>query len=118
MLERGERLDWFDSRFVVFLLVVSVVSFVWLVVHELGTDEPVIDFRILRNRQLATGVVMAAVLGFALFGSVFVLPVFLQSLHGFTANQTGMVILPGAIASALTMAVVGRRLRSIPTAVR
>jgi DHA2 family multidrug resistance protein len=51
---------------------------------------------------------MAMLLGFALFGSVFVLPVFLQGLHGLTANQTGLVILPGAIASALTMAVLGR----------
>jgi MFS transporter, DHA2 family, multidrug resistance protein len=51
---------------------------------------------------------IAAVLGLALFGSIFVLPIFLQSLHGLTANQTGMVILPGAIASAVTMAFVGR----------
>jgi DHA2 family multidrug resistance protein len=74
----------------------------------------VIDFHILRDRQLATGVVMGGLLGFALFGSVFVLPVFLQSLHNFTANQTGMVILPGAIASAITMAILGKRLRSVP----
>ena len=114
MLERGERYDWFESPFVTGLGVTSVVAFIWLILHELRTDEPVIDFHILRNRQLATGVVMGALLGFALFGSVFVLPVFLQSLHNFTANQTGMVILPGAIASAITMAMVGRRLRSIP----
>jgi len=53
-------------------------------------------------------VAFASMLGFALYGSVFVLPVFLQSLHGWTANQTGMVILPGALASAFTMAIVGR----------
>jgi DHA2 family multidrug resistance protein len=114
MLERGERLDWFESPFIVTLAVVSLVAFVWLVVHELRTDEPVIDFRILRDRQLSTGVIMGALLGFALFGSVFVLPVFLQTLHSFTANQTGLVILPGAIASAITMAIMGRRLRSVP----
>jgi DHA2 family multidrug resistance protein len=114
MLERGERMDWFESPFIVTLGVVSLVSFTWLVWHELRTDEPIINFHILKDRQLATGVVMGALLGFGLFGSVFILPVFLQALHGFTANQTGMVILPGAIASALTMAVVGRRLRSIP----
>jgi DHA2 family multidrug resistance protein len=51
---------------------------------------------------------MGAFLGFALYGSVFVLPVFLQGLHGMTANQTGMIILPGALASAFTMAFVGR----------
>ncbi|MCX5760533.1 MAG: DHA2 family efflux MFS transporter permease subunit [Gemmatimonadetes bacterium] len=114
MLERGERYDWFDSKLVTALLVTSVVSFAWLLWHELHTDEPVIDFHLLKNRQLATGVLMGTVLGFALFGSIFVLPVFLQTLHGFTANQTGMVILPGAIASAMTMAVIGRRLRLLP----
>jgi DHA2 family multidrug resistance protein len=114
MLERGERYDWFDSDFVTTLAVVSVTSILWLVWHELHTDEPIIDFHLLKNRQLSTGVLMGAVLGFALFGSVFVLPIFLQSLHGLTANQTGLVILPGAIASAITMAIMGRRLRMLP----
>jgi DHA2 family multidrug resistance protein len=108
MLERGERYDWFESRFVTSLAVISVVSFVGLVWRELTAKEPVINFRVLKSRQLATGVAMAMLLGFALFGSIFVLPVFLQGLHGFTANQTGLVILPGAIASAMTMAVLGR----------
>src|SRR5215207_9022045 len=108
MLERGERFDWFESRFVTVLALTSVTSFVLLLWRELTIDEPVINFRVLRNRQLAAGVGMASFLGLALYGSVFVLPVFLQQLHGFTANQTGMVILPGAIASAVTMAFVGR----------
>ena len=108
MLERGERFDWFESRFVLTLAIVSAVSAVLLVVHELRVKEPIIDFRILKSRQLAPGVTFAAFLGLALYGSVFVLPVFLQSLHGYTASQTGMVILPGALASALTMAVLGR----------
>jgi MFS transporter, DHA2 family, multidrug resistance protein len=108
MLERGERYDWFESRFVTALAVTAAVSFVGLVWRELTAKEPVINFRVLKSRQLATGVAMAMMLGFALFGSVFVLPVFLQGLHGFTANQTGLVLLPGAIASAVTMAVLGR----------
>ncbi len=108
MLERGERLDWFESRFVLALAIVSVVALVLLVWRELTVDEPIIDLRILKSRQLAPGVTFAAFLGLALYGSVFVLPVFLQSLHGYTAMQTGMVILPGAIASAFTMAFVGR----------
>jgi DHA2 family multidrug resistance protein len=108
MLERGERYDWFDSRFVTALGVTAVTSFVLLIWRELTIDEPVINLRVLLNRQLAAGVAIGAFLGFALYGSVFVLPVFLQSLHGWTANQTGMVILPGAMASAVTMAVVGR----------
>jgi DHA2 family multidrug resistance protein len=108
MLERGERFDWFESRFVMGLAVTSVISVVLLVWRELTVDEPIIDLRILRSRQLAPGVTFAAFLGLALYGSVFVLPVFLQSLHGYTAWQTGQVILPGALASAFTMAIVGR----------
>ncbi|HET7187639.1 MAG TPA: DHA2 family efflux MFS transporter permease subunit [Gemmatimonadaceae bacterium] len=108
MLERGERYDWFESRFVTVLAITSLTSFVLLLWRELTIDEPVINFRVLLNRQLAAGVMIAAFLGFALYGSVFVLPVFLQGLHGWTANQTGLVILPGALASAFTMAFVGR----------
>ena len=108
MLERGERFDWFDSRFVTVLGMTALVSFIALVWRELTIDEPVIDLRVLLNRQLAAGVAIGAFLGFALYGSVFVLPVFLQGLHGMTANQTGMIILPGALASAFTMAFVGK----------
>jgi len=108
MLEKGERYDWFDSRLVTGLMVTSIVSFILLIWRELTIDEPIINFRVLKSRQLAAGVSIAAVLGLALFGSIFVLPIFLQNLHGLTANQTGMVILPGAIASAVTMAFVGK----------
>jgi DHA2 family multidrug resistance protein len=108
MLERGERYDWFDSRFVTTLAVTAFVSLALLVWRELTTDHPVIDFHVLKSRQLTAGTLIAAMLGFALFGSVFILPVFLQQLHGFTAWQTGKVILPGALASAFTMAIVGR----------
>jgi len=108
MLERGERLDWFESRFITTLAITSAVSFVLLVWRELTVDEPIIDFRVLKSRQLAAGVSIGAVLGLALYASIFVLPIFLQSLHGLTANQAGLVILPGAIASAITMAFVGK----------
>ena len=108
MLERGERYDWFESRFVTALALVAFASFALLVWRELTAKEPVVDFRVLRSRQLTAGVSIAAFLGLALFGSVFVLPIFLQGLHGFTAQQTGLVILPGALASAFTMAAMAR----------
>ena len=113
MLERGERYDWFESRFVTTLAVVALLSGIGLIWRELTTDEPVIDFSVLKSRQLATGVTFAAALGLSLYGGVFVLPIFLQSLHGFTAWQTGKVILPGALASAFTMAIVGRNARRL-----
>lgn len=112
-LERGERLGWFDSRQIVVLATVSVVSLASFIWHELHTEHPVIDLRILKNRTLAVGVAMGGMLGVCLYATVFVLPVYLQSLLGFTANQTGMVILPGALASAVTMAVMARAVGKI-----
>ena len=108
LLERGGRRDWFESGEIVVEAIaagVGLVAFVW---HELRTADPIVDLRILRNRQLAAGVAFAVVLGFALYSSVFALPVFLQNLLGYSAWDTGRVILPGAIASAFTMAAMGR----------
>src|SRR5436190_341268 len=108
MLERGERLSWFESREVTTLAVISAVSLVSFIWHELTTEHPVVDLRILKSRQLAVGVVFGMTLGVCLYATIFVLPVYLQTLQGFTAEQTGFVILPGALASAFTMAVMGR----------
>jgi DHA2 family multidrug resistance protein len=108
MLERGERLDWFASPEITTLALVSgtaLVAFVW---HELVTEHPIVDLRILKNRQLSAGVVFGSVLGVCLYATIFVLPVYLQNLQGFSAEQTGFVILPGALASAFTMAAMGR----------
>jgi DHA2 family multidrug resistance protein len=108
LLERGERLDWFASRQIVTLAIVSGVSLVALVWHELRTDHPVIDLSVLKSRQLAAGLAFGGVLGVCLYATVFVLPVYLQVLQHYTANQTGLVILPGALASAFVMAFIGR----------
>src|SRR6266498_4981821 len=108
MLERGERLDWFSSGEVRLLGITSAIALISFIWHELRTEQPVVDLRILKSRQLAVGVVFGLVLGVCLYATVFVLPVYLQNLQGFTAEQTGFVILPGALASAFTMATMGR----------
>src|SRR6185295_10535078 len=95
---------WFDSREIqleALLMVVGIGLFIW---HELTTEHPIVDLRILGNRQMAAGVIFGASLGVALYASIFALPVFLQRVLGYTAWETGRVILPGALASAFTMA--------------
>jgi DHA2 family multidrug resistance protein len=108
LLERGETKDWFESREIIVETVLAIgglVAFTW---HELTTAHPIVDLRILKNRQLTAAVVFGMLLGFALYASVFALPVFLQTLLGYTAWDTGKVILPGAIASAVMMASMGK----------
>jgi MFS transporter, DHA2 family, multidrug resistance protein len=108
LLERGESKDWFEAREIVVESILAGIGLVLFVWHELRTTNPIVNLRILKNRQLAAGVTFASVLGFALYASVFALPVFLQTLLGYAAWDTGRVILPGAIASAFTMALMGR----------
>ena len=108
VLERGEHYDWFDSGLILSLLILGVLGTVMLVWRELTTANPVIEFRILKNLQYTAGTLFGIVVGAGLMGSVFVLPVFLQQILGMSALQTGMIILPGALATAGAMLVVGR----------
>ncbi len=108
LLEHGQRDDWFDSTTNIWLAIVGVVGGIALLWRELTAKNPVIDFRILKHRQMAVGTILGVVMGIGLYAMSFTLPVFLQGDLRMTAEQTGIVMLPGAIATAVSMAVVGR----------
>ena len=74
-------------------------------------EHPVVDLRVFRDRSLAVGTIFTFILGFGLYSSVFIFPVFAQNLLGFTAMQTGLILLPGGIATAIMMPVVGKILQ-------
>jgi len=108
VLEQGHQLDWFESaliRNLGLLAAISLPVFVW---WELRRRNPAVDLRVLRHRSLAAGSAFSLVLGMGLYGTVFVVPVFAQTVLHYTATQTGMLILPGALASGITMALLGR----------
>ncbi|HET8653921.1 MAG TPA: DHA2 family efflux MFS transporter permease subunit [Longimicrobiaceae bacterium] len=112
MLDRGERQDWFNSAEITAYAVLAATALIALVWHELTTEHPIVDFRVLKNPQLAAGVMLAFLLGVSLYATIFVLPVYLQTLLGYSAWQTGLVLLPGALATAAmngTMAKLTRR---------
>ena len=113
LLEYGQREDWFQSKLMIGLAVAAFLGGAALVWLELTTDHPVIDFRVLRHRQMWVGTVLGIVMGVGLFASVFTLPVFMQNNLRMTAQQTGIVLLPGALATAVSMAVVGRLVRRL-----
>ena len=102
VLEHGEREDWFASHFILALTVIGVVGGVALVWRELTADHPVVDFRVLRHRQMWVGTVLGVVMGIGLYAMSFTLPVFLQGNLHMTAEQTRLVLLPGAIATAIS----------------
>jgi DHA2 family multidrug resistance protein len=108
VLEHGQREDWFDSRTIVWLTILGIVAGVGLLWRELTTRNPVIDFRIMKYRQMWVGTLLGVVMGVGLYAMSFTLPVFLQNNLHMTAEQTGIVLLPGALATAVSMTVVGR----------
>ena len=108
VLEHGQREDWFDSRLITSLTVTGIVGGAALLWRELTTREPVIDFRVLRHRQMWVGTLLGVVMGIGLYAMSFTLPVFLQGNLHMTAEQAGIALLPGAIATAISMFVVGR----------
>ncbi|HET9365452.1 MAG TPA: DHA2 family efflux MFS transporter permease subunit, partial [Candidatus Angelobacter sp.] len=89
MLDKGQEEDWFGSKFIVTLFVICVVGLVAFVIRQLTAEHPVVDLRIFKNRTYATGVFLMTVLGFVLYGSTVLLPLWLQTLMGYPALQAG-----------------------------
>jgi DHA2 family multidrug resistance protein len=111
VLERGQTEDWFDTTYIVILTIVSVLALLFFVWRELSIDHPVVDFRIMKDRSFSFGLVFSFILGFGLFASVFVFPIFCQGLLGFTAQQTGELMIPSGLITIIIMPLVGTLLK-------
>ena len=107
-LEEGEKDRWFESNFITILLITGAIGLVLFIWRELSTSTPAVDLRVLRHRSLAAGSLYSAVLGMGLYGALFAVPIFAQSVLHFTATQTGMLLFPGALASAIMMPILGK----------
>ncbi|MGO9260371.1 MAG: DHA2 family efflux MFS transporter permease subunit [Bryobacteraceae bacterium] len=113
VLDQGQREDWLGSHFIVAFGVVMLVCLVSVVLWELRQRQPVIDFRILKERNYMLSTVSMLVLGFVLYGSTALLPLFLQTLLGYTALLSGLVLSPGGIVVCVLLPVVGMLLRKV-----
>jgi DHA2 family multidrug resistance protein len=104
VLEEGERDDWFDSVAIQRLTALAVVSLIALVVWELSprNKHPVINLRILKNVSFTAGLILFLAVGFGLYGAVFIFPLFTQDILGFSPTATGLVLMPGGFATAVS----------------
>ena len=107
VLDKGQQDDWFESRLIVWLSIITVVSLVGLIWRELRTDHPIVDLRVFKNRTYAAGVFLMTVLGFVLYGSTVLLPLLMQTLLGYPALSAGIATMPRGMASFLAMPIVG-----------
>jgi len=107
LLEEGERDGWFGSPFIATLAVIAVLTLIIFVVWELRTPAPVVNLRILGDVTFAAGTAIIGVLGLALFGSLILLPLFLQTLLGYTATEAGLTLMPRSLMMVLMMPLAG-----------
>ncbi|PWK69978.1 DHA2 family multidrug resistance protein [Mucilaginibacter oryzae] len=107
ILEKGEDEDWFSTTYIIVLTVMAVLGTLLFIWRELSTDQPIVNFKIMRHRSFSTGMITSFILGLGLYGSNYVFPLFTQNLLGVTAQQSGEILLPGGIFTLLTMPFVG-----------
>jgi DHA2 family multidrug resistance protein len=107
VLDKGQEDDWFASPFITALATTAVVALTALVVWELRSADPIVDLRLLSARNFGVGNLLMFMLGFVLLGSTALLPLFVQTLLGYTATDAGLVISPGGFAIMALMPVVG-----------
>jgi DHA2 family multidrug resistance protein len=115
VLERGHDDDWFSSSAITILCVTAVLGFFFFIWRELSYKNPIVDLRVLRNGNLRVGTILSFLLGFGLYGSTFIIPLYTQSTLGWTAQQSGMLMIPAALMTAFMMPIIGRLLqRGVP----
>jgi DHA2 family multidrug resistance protein len=107
VLDKGQRDDWFESHFIVVLSVIAACSLLFLIYWEWRQKDPVIDLHLFTNRTFAASNLLMFMLGFALLGSTVLLPLFMQTMLGYTAQQAGFALLPGGVCLMLLMPLVG-----------
>src|SRR5437764_3359972 len=107
VLDKGQREDWFESPMILGLSIVSACALLFLVYWEWTRKDPVIDLHLFTNRTFASANLLMFMLGFALLGSTVLLPLYMQTLLGYTAERSGLALSPGGFAIMLLMPLVG-----------
>jgi DHA2 family multidrug resistance protein len=114
VLDRGQRADWFASRWVICVSALAAFLLVMLVIRELRFNEPILDLRILKQPEFTFSVMLQVAMSFTLYGSGLLNPVFLQEIMGYTAMKAGLVMAPrglGTMASLITVGQLARHRR-------
>lgn len=110
VLEKGQADDWFEDKWIRILSVTAIVGLLLFVWRQLKIASPLLDLRVMANKNLLSSNILTFVTGFGLFGSVFIFPVMVQRVMGFTPTEAGLGIVPGALIALPLMPIIGKRM--------
>ena len=108
ILEHGQQDDWFDSKSITSLFAVSIMGFILFVKRELTYKHPIVNLRVLKDSNLKVGVLMATILGFGLYASTFLIPIYTQSVLRWSAFDAGLLLIPSSLMTGFMMPIVGK----------
>jgi DHA2 family multidrug resistance protein len=111
VLEKGQDDDWFNDKLITTLAVTSALGFFFFIWRQLTFRNPIVELRVLKNGNLRVGTILSFIMGFGLYGSTFIIPLYTQSTLGWTAQQAGMLMIPSAITTAFMMPMIGQILQ-------
>ncbi len=111
VLDKGQQDDWFNSSFIITFSIIFVISLITLLWVELTHEHPIVNLRLFKAISFSAGNLIMFVVGFCLYSSIMLIPLFLQTLMGYSATDAGMVMAPGGVATLITMPFVGAALQ-------
>ncbi len=111
VLEKGQDDDWFNSKTILTLTIMSFFGFFFFIWRQLNFRNPIVELRVLKNGNLRVGTILSFIMGFGLYGSTFIIPLYTQTTLGWTAQQAGMLMVPAALTTAFMMPMIGQLLQ-------
>lgn len=108
ILDKGQESDWFAAGWIRWFAVISAVSMLAFLVYEWRAQDPLVDLKVLRDRNLAVGTFLIGLIGVVIYGTVTLLPLFLQDLLGYTAYYSGLAVSPRGIGALVSLVIAGQ----------
>ena len=111
VLEKGHDDDWFNDNTIITLTVTAILGAFFFIWRETSFRNPVVKLKVLRNGNLRVGTILSFIMGFGLYGSTFIIPLYTQATLGWTATQSGLLLIPSALTTAFMMPIIGQLLQ-------
>ncbi|WP_298392614.1 DHA2 family efflux MFS transporter permease subunit [Flavobacterium sp.] len=111
VLEHGQQDDWFNNNLIIGLSVLSVFGLLAFIWREMTYEHPIVNLSVLKDGNLRIGILMSFIMGFGLYGSTLIIPIYTQSILGWTATDAGLLLIPGSITTAIMMPFIGKMIQ-------
>ena len=111
VLEKGHDDDWFNDNTITLLTVVSIFGAFFFIWRQLTYSNPIVNIKVLKNGNLRVGTILSFIMGFGLYGTTFIIPLYVQTILGWTATQAGLLMIPAALTTAFMMPIIGQLLQ-------